>query len=69
MLSFRPLPWDYGVRNLLQRPGRSALTLLGLGTVSWLRDVAIDLVVRDRSPHIPSRVIADEHRQQLCHWG
>ncbi|MDZ4686213.1 MAG: ABC transporter permease, partial [Planctomycetaceae bacterium] len=36
MLTFRPLPWDYGVRNLLRRPGRSALTLLGLGTVVFL---------------------------------
>ena len=33
---FRPLPWTYGVRNLLRRPGRSALTLLGLGTVVFL---------------------------------
>lgn len=36
MLSFRPLPWDYGVRNLLRRPGRSALTLLGLAMVVFL---------------------------------
>lgn len=36
MLTFRPLPWDYGVRNLMRRPGRSALTLLGLGTVVFL---------------------------------
>jgi len=34
--NFRPLPWDYGVRNLLRRPGRSALTLLGLATVVFL---------------------------------
>ncbi|MDX1968455.1 MAG: FtsX-like permease family protein [Planctomycetaceae bacterium] len=36
MWTFRPLPWDYGVRNLLRRPGRSVLTLLGLGTVVFL---------------------------------
>lgn len=33
---FRPLPWDYGVRNLWRRPGRSLLTMLGLGTVVFL---------------------------------
>ena len=36
MFGFRPLPWDYGVRNLLRRPGRSALTLIGLATVVFL---------------------------------
>lgn len=36
MLLFRPLPWDYGVRNLLRRPGRSALTVVGLATVVFL---------------------------------
>jgi ABC-type antimicrobial peptide transport system permease subunit len=30
VLLFRPLPWEYGVRNLFRRPGRSALTLAGL---------------------------------------
>lgn len=33
---FRPLPWEYGVRNLFRRPGRSALTLLGLTLVVLL---------------------------------
>jgi putative ABC transport system permease protein len=33
---FRPLPWEYGVRNLWRRPGRSALTMLGLATVVFL---------------------------------
>ncbi len=37
--------------------------------LSLLRDVAIDLVERDRFPHIPSRVTADDHRQQLCCGG
>src|SRR5688500_15409563 len=36
VLGFRPLPWDYGVRNLLRRPGRSALTLAGLTLVVLL---------------------------------
>jgi ABC-type lipoprotein release transport system permease subunit len=36
MLRFRPLPWEYGVRNLLRRPGRSALTLCGLTIVVLL---------------------------------
>ncbi len=44
MLSFRPLPWDYGVRNLLRRPGRSALTLLGLGTVVFLVFLVVAVV-------------------------
>jgi ABC-type antimicrobial peptide transport system permease subunit len=33
MLPMRLLPWEYGVRNLLRRPVRSALTLAGLTTV------------------------------------
>src|SRR5207248_4647485 len=33
---FRLLPWEYGVRNLLRRPGRSALTLAGLALVTLL---------------------------------
>jgi putative ABC transport system permease protein len=36
MIRFRPLPWEYGVRNLLRRPGRSALTLCGLTIVVLL---------------------------------
>jgi ABC-type lipoprotein release transport system permease subunit len=36
MLRFRPLPWEYGVRNLLRRPGRSALTFGGLTIVVLL---------------------------------
>lgn len=41
---FRPLPWDYGVRNLLRRPGRSALTMLGLATVVFLVLVVISFI-------------------------
>jgi ABC-type antimicrobial peptide transport system permease subunit len=33
---FRLLPWDYGVRNLSRRPGRSLLTMAGLATVVFL---------------------------------
>lgn len=33
MIGFRPLPWEYGVRNLLRRPLRSGLTLLALALV------------------------------------
>ena len=33
---FRPLPWEYGIRNLLRRPLRSALTLAALTTVTLL---------------------------------
>ena len=36
MLPFRLLPWEYGVRNLFRRPGRSALTLAALGLVVFL---------------------------------
>src|SRR5438067_1730016 len=33
---FRLLPWEYGVRNLFRRPGRSLLTLLALTLVVLL---------------------------------
>jgi ABC-type lipoprotein release transport system permease subunit len=36
VIGFRLLPWEYGVRNLLRRPGRSALTLAGLTLVVLL---------------------------------
>lgn len=36
MPRMRLLPWEYGVRNLLRRPGRSALTLFGLTLVVLL---------------------------------
>ncbi|MBL8850845.1 MAG: ABC transporter permease [Planctomycetaceae bacterium] len=41
---FRPLPWEYGIRNLLRRPLRSALTLLGLSTVTLLVLVVLGFV-------------------------
>ena len=36
MFTFRPLPWDYGIRNLLRRPWRSLLTLAALTLVILL---------------------------------
>ena len=36
MFWFRPLPWDYGVRNLFRRASRTALTLAGLSIVVFL---------------------------------
>jgi ABC-type antimicrobial peptide transport system permease subunit len=36
MIRFRLLPWEYGVRNLFRRPGRSALTFAGMTLVVLL---------------------------------
>lgn len=44
MLGFRPLPWEYGVRNLLRRPGRSALTLAALTLVVLLVFVVVGFI-------------------------
>src|SRR5688572_17469155 len=44
MFFFRPLPWEYGVRNLLRRPGRSALTLAGLTLVVLLVLVVVGFI-------------------------
>jgi putative ABC transport system permease protein len=41
---FRPLPWDYGVRNLFRRPLRSALTLGALTLVVFLVMVVVPFV-------------------------
>ncbi len=41
MLGFRALPWEYGVRNLFRRPGRSALTLAALTLVALLVFVVV----------------------------
>ena len=38
------LPWEYGIRNLLRRPLRSGLTLLGLTTVILLVLVVVGFV-------------------------
>jgi len=42
--AFRLLPWDYGVRNLLRRPGRSAMTLFGLTLVVLLVLVVVGFI-------------------------
>src|SRR3954469_19096904 len=44
VLLFRPLPWEYGVRNLFRRPGRSALTLAALALVVLLVLVVVGFV-------------------------
>jgi len=44
MFLFRPLPWDYGVRNLFRRPARSLLTLLALTLVVFLVMVVVSFV-------------------------
>ncbi|MBX9681440.1 MAG: ABC transporter permease [Gemmataceae bacterium] len=44
MLAFRPLPWEYGIRNLLRRPGRSLLTLSGLTLVVLLVFVVVGFI-------------------------
>jgi ABC-type antimicrobial peptide transport system permease subunit len=41
---FRPLPWDYGVRNLLRRPLRSALTLFALALVVLLVLIVVGFI-------------------------
>ncbi|MBL9081750.1 MAG: ABC transporter permease [Planctomycetales bacterium] len=38
------LPWDYGVRNLMRRPLRSALTLVALATVVLLVFVVVGFI-------------------------
>jgi putative ABC transport system permease protein len=44
LLRIRLLPWEYGVRNLLRRPGRSALTLTGLALVALLIFVVVGFI-------------------------
>ena len=44
MFFFRPLPWEYAVRNLFRRPLRSLLTLLGLSTVIILVVVVVGFI-------------------------
>jgi putative ABC transport system permease protein len=53
VLTFKLLPWEYGVRNLLRRPGRSALTLacltlvvlLVLAVIGFIRGLEASLAV------------------------
>jgi putative ABC transport system permease protein len=44
VIYFRPLPWEYGIRNLLRRPLRTGLTLLALVTVTLLVMVVLGFV-------------------------
>ena len=44
MLGIRLLPWEYGVRNLLRRPGRSALTLGAITLVVLLVFVVVGFI-------------------------
>jgi ABC-type lipoprotein release transport system permease subunit len=44
MFLFRPLPWDYGVRNLFRRPARSLLTLAALTVVVFLVIVVVSFI-------------------------
>jgi ABC-type antimicrobial peptide transport system permease subunit len=44
MLGLRLLPWEYGVRNLIRRPMRSALTFLGLALVVLLVYVVVGFI-------------------------
>ncbi len=44
MFRLRLLPWEYGVRNLLRRPSRSALTLAALTTVILLVFVVVGFI-------------------------
>jgi putative ABC transport system permease protein len=44
VLWFRPLPWEYGIRNLFRRPLRTALTLAALVAVTLLVLVVVGFV-------------------------
>lgn len=41
---FRPLPWEYGIRNLFRQPMRSSLTIVGLSTVVVLVFVVVGFI-------------------------
>jgi putative ABC transport system permease protein len=44
MFLFRPLPWEYAIRNLFRRPLRTALTFVGLTTVILMVFVVVGFV-------------------------
>lgn len=44
MFRLHLLPWEYGVRNLLRRPSRSALTLSALAVVILLVFVVVGFI-------------------------
>jgi ABC-type lipoprotein release transport system permease subunit len=43
-MSFKPLPWEYGIRNLFRQPLRSALTLSALTIVIFLVFVVVGFI-------------------------
>jgi putative ABC transport system permease protein len=55
---FRPLPWDYGIRNLFRRPGRSLLILGCLTLVVFLVFLVVAFV---RGLETSLAVSADPH--------
>lgn len=63
MFFFRPLPWDYGVRNLFRRPTRSLLTLAALTVVVFLVIVVVSFVRGLDS----SLVVSGDPRVALVH--
>lgn len=63
MFLFRPLPWDYGVRNLFRRPTRSLLTLAALVVVVFLVIVVVSFI---RGLHASLAASGDE-RVVLVH--
>lgn len=44
LVRFRPLPWEYGVRNLLRRPTRTLLTLVALTIVVLLTFIVVGFI-------------------------
>lgn len=44
MVPLKLLPWEYGIRNLLRRPGRTALTLAAISTAIFLVLVVVGFV-------------------------
>src|SRR5688500_17468999 len=63
MFLFRPLPWDYGVRNLFRRPTRSLLTLAALTVVVFLVIVVVSFIRGLDS----SLVVSGDPRVALVH--
>ena len=41
---FRPLPWEYAIRNLFRRPLRTFLTFFGLTTVIVLILIVVGFI-------------------------
>jgi ABC-type antimicrobial peptide transport system permease subunit len=59
VLGFKPLPWEYGIRNLFRRPLRSGLTLCALTTVILLVYFVVGFIrgleaslARSGDPHV-----------------